>query len=841
MTILSTKSRLALGQVSLLISVLLTASFLGLMPDRISPVREGRAALAESIAANSSIFITQKDLDRLEGILELVVNRNKALLSAAIRTESGERLVTIGDHEKYWHDEESDPSTNTQLSVAIWEGDAPWGRVELRFTPLVNDGWLAMVTGQHSQLLLFVALLCFLGFYLYLGKMLKQLDPSQAVPERVRSALDTMAEGLLVLDQKEQILLANHAFSTLLATTPEALLGQGVNDFQWSNTEGELLETETSPWHIALATGEAQKNKRVRLHSSDNTRLTLMINCSPILGSGAKHVGVLVSFDDVTQLEEAEIEILKSKEAAEAANQAKSVFLANMSHEIRTPMNAILGFTELLKRDFGRDPLKTRSQLEIIHSSGTHLLELINDILDLSKVESGRLDIERIPFNPYAVIIEVVKVLGFQAGEKGINLDFQVEDSVPATITSDPGKIRQIVTNLVGNAVKFTEHGSVTVSASAKRGLHGDLQFCVYITDTGVGMTDEACSRIFEDFVQADASTTRKFGGTGLGLSISRKFARAMDGDITVESQPGKGSRFKVTLDGGDIEGVAWITPEDAVTLLDAPQIEETTGWVFPEAKILVVDDGPENREFVKAVLEGYGLQIDEADNGLTAVEMATTTNYDLILMDVQMPKMDGPTATKTIRNRGIETPIIALTANAMKGFEQELVEAGYTDYVGKPINLDFFLSKLATLLHASPIAVSVRTSTDPISTTPTPSTLEEMGPISSRLGNNNPKFTKVISRFVGRLEKQLDAMDTAVSDQNYDELAKLAHWLKGAAGTVGFDEFFDPASELEIAAKSEDFPAIELIIQQIYSLAARISIPDLPVSAGTESLDSRE
>ena len=331
--------------------------------------------------------------------------------------------------------------------------------------PLVDEGWMGVVTGPHTQLLLFMALLCFAGFYLYLGKMLKQLDPSQAVPERVRSALDTMAEGLLVLDNKEQIMLANRAFATLLTTTPEALLGRRVGEFPWSGAEGEPLEPDTRPWHVALISGEAQKNQRVRLSLPDSPRLTLMINCSPVLGSGGKNVGVMVSFDDVTQLEETEIELLKSKEAADAANQAKSAFLANMSHEIRTPMNAILGFTELLKRGFGRDSAETHKHLEIIHSSGKHLLELINDILDLSKVESGHLEIERIRLNPYLVLQEVVRVLSGKASEKGIGLELQIQNDVPETISGDPSRIRQILTNLVGNAVKFTEHGGVTVTA----------------------------------------------------------------------------------------------------------------------------------------------------------------------------------------------------------------------------------------------------------------------------------------------------------------------------------------------------------------------------------------
>jgi PAS domain S-box-containing protein len=827
MNFLSTKSRMAIGQVSLVVSILMTASLLGLMPDRIAAVRDGRAALAEAIAANSSIFITQKDVDRLEGILGLVVDRNEDLLSAGLRNEAGHRLVTLGDHEEHWRDDDSEFSTNTQVTVFIWEGETKWGQVELRFSPLVDEGWMGVVTGPQTQLLLFMALLCFVGFYLYLGKMLKQLDPSQAVPERVRSALDTMAEGLLVLDNKEQIMLANRAFATLVTTTPEALLGQRVGEFPWSDAEGEPLEPDTRPWHVALISGEAQKNQRVRLTLSDSTRLTLMINCSPILGSGGKNVGVMVSFDDVTQLEETEIELLKSKEAADAANQAKSAFLANMSHEIRTPMNAILGFTELLKRGFGRDSAETHKHLEIIHSSGKHLLELINDILDLSKVESGHLEIERIRFNPYLVIQEVVRVLSGRASEKGIGLELQIQNDVPETISGDPGRIRQIVTNLVGNAVKFTEHGGVTVTAHAER-LAGDtLRFHIDIADTGIGMSPEAANRIFEDFVQADASVTRKFGGTGLGLSISRKFAQALGGDITVKSEPGAGSMFRVSLDAGSAMEVAWVTPEQALAVADLPRMQERTDWVFPAARILVVDDGPENREFVKVVLEEYGLTIHEAGNGRIAVEMVTVTDYNLILMDVQMPEMDGLTATKLMRDHGLQIPIIALSANVMKGFEQELFDAGYTDYLTKPIDLDRFMSKLAELLNAEPKQETFTESIMSESTQEPATRVEDSSPIVSRLGANNPRFANVIARFVSRLEEQLPAMDEAFWAQDFESIAKLAHWLKGAGGTVGFDVFYEPASELESAAKAMDLLAIERQLQQIHGLAERIVIED--------------
>ena len=461
------------------------------------------------------------------------------------------------------------------------------------------------------------------------------------------------------------------------------------------------------------------------------------------------------------------------------------------------------------------------------------MLELINDILDLSKVESGHLEIERIRFNPYHVILEVVKVLSAKASEKHIGLELKVENDVPETISGDPGRIRQIVTNLVGNAVKFTEQGGVTVTAYATRLDEDMLQFHIDIADSGVGMSPDATTKIFEDFVQADESITRKFGGTGLGLSISRKFARALGGDIIAESEPGVGSTFKVTLDAGKATEVKWVTPEQAVATIEASAIQDQASWVFPRSQILVVDDGPENREFIKVVLEDYDLTIHEAANGRIAVDMATATDYDLILMDVQMPEMDGFTATRTLRDRGLQIPIVALTANAMKGFEQELFDAGYSEYLTKPIDLDRFLSKLAELLNAKQQQDVIAEGIISESRHETTSAAEDSSPIVSRLGGSNPKFIKVIARFVGRLEEQLPAMDEALLAKDFDVLAQLGHWLKGAGGTVGFDEFFEPASELEAAAQEKDLEASERHIQHIHRLAARIVVDNQPVTTG--------
>ena len=827
------RSRIAFGQIGLLISVLLGASFFGLVPDQRASIQDGRTAFAEALAANSSALITQYDLRRLESNLEFVVERNEDLLSAGLRTDEGLLIANVGPHRDAWILEDSDYSTDSQIKVPIWAGSTRWGYVELRFRPLGHAGWLGVLTDPLVMLILFVGFSCFIGFYFYLGKMLKQLDPSQAIPGRVRSALDTMAEGLVVLDGKEQIVLANSAFEKLLDQSSDALLGTNISKLPWSDVDGCLLEAQDRPWQRALQSGLAEVNQRVRLTLSESTHLTFMINCSPVLGSGGgAHVGVLVSFDDVSKLEEQEIELLQSKQQAEDANQAKSDFLANMSHEIRTPMNAILGFTELLRRGLTKDEAESNQHLETVYSSGKHLLNLINDILDLSKVESGKYELEQIECNPYQVIQEVVKVLQVKANEKGIQLQLRIEGGVPERISSDPGRIRQITTNLIGNAIKFTDDGRVDVVVHVEHAGDG-ICFKVDIVDTGVGMSAGALEKIFEAFVQADTSITRQYGGTGLGLAISRKFARAMGGDIQVESVVGQGSTFRVNLHAERVAEAAWVEGDQILEADAGVLVENGWGWDFPAARILVVDDSPENRQLVKLVLRDYGLVVDEAENGQVAIDLALDTEYDLILMDVQMPVMDGFSATKILRDRGLQQPIIALTANAMKGFEKECLEIGFSDYFTKPIDIDSFITNLAAVLEARPLEKSEQLSPSGhvVSAEPSPDAAEDKTPIESTLSGKNAQFTELVNSFTVRLGDKLQEMSDAYGSQNYQEMANLAHWLKGAGGTVGFDCFTHPAAALETAAKAGDAKQIIDSMRNIWQMAERIpGVDGLPV-----------
>lgn len=496
---LNVKFRVVAGLVGLVVSLIFMALYLGIIPDRIGAVRAGRTSLAEAVAVHSAAMVMKTDFKRLEADLDLIAKRNPDLLSLTLRRADGRGLIVIGDHEGHWQPMEETFMLANQIRVPISDGKHTWGQLELRFEPLQQEGYKGILQIPWVQIGLFLGLGCFVAFYLYLGRVLRQLDPSQAIPGRVRAALDTMAEGLLVVDPKEQIVLANKSFADLLERSPESLLGLKAGQLPWIDTEGNSVEKANLPWIDALKQGQLQTNRMLRLHVSDEEWRTFNVNCAPVIGSAEKSAGVLISFDDVTQLEKKEIELRKSKEEAETANQAKSVFLASMSHEIRTPMNSILGFTEILKRGYARTKEETRRHLNTIHSSGKNLLSLINDILDLSKVESGRIEVEKTWDEPHRIVQEVLQTLKVQSAEKGIYLRLNVESALPQKIETDPARFRQIIFNLVGNAIKFTDTGGVTVDLRMEKNRTGP-RLVVDITDTGIGIPMDKIESIFDPF-----------------------------------------------------------------------------------------------------------------------------------------------------------------------------------------------------------------------------------------------------------------------------------------------------------------------------------------------------
>lgn len=391
---------------------------------------------------------------------------------------------------------------------------------------------------------------------------------------------------------------------------------------------------------------------------------------------------------------------------AEAANHSKSEFLANMSHEIRTPMTAILGYAELLldDGDLIRAPERRVNAIHTIMRNGNHLLGIINDILDLSKIEAGKLQVEHTPISIVQVIEEVLSLMRVKANAKGLQLTCEYKTKIPQWIQSDSTRLRQVLVNLVGNAVKFTEVGRVRIECQYLPGVDPKLE--IDVVDTGVGMTTQQLDHLFQPFAQADTSTTRRFGGTGLGLTISRRLANALDGDVSiVHSCPGEGTRIRLALKARFDNGTPLISPqlEDHaidVILNAAPSAPAKPG--LSGARILFAEDGPDNQRLISFVLKKAGADVHVVENGRLAVDAALTasdsgTPFDIILTDMQMPVMDGYEASALLRAKGYRGPIIALTAHAMAGDREKCLRAGCDDFATKPINRAALIATLTS------------------------------------------------------------------------------------------------------------------------------------------------
>jgi signal transduction histidine kinase/CheY-like chemotaxis protein/HPt (histidine-containing phosphotransfer) domain-containing protein len=466
-------------------------------------------------------------------------------------------------------------------------------------------------------------------------------------------------------------------------------------------------------------------------------------------------------------------ELRRARDEAVAASSAKSAFLANMSHEIRTPLTSIIGFAELLlTRDVAAD--EKEAAVRTIIRNGRHLLDVINDILDLSKIETGQVELERIDIDLPILLRDLVTLVAGRAEEKSLEFAVEPHLPLPARFAGDPVRLKQILLNLCSNAIKFTQRGSVRISVRYQADPPA-LSFTV--SDTGIGMTPEQQSRLFQPFVQADVSTTRRYGGTGLGLYLSNQLAAALGARIRVKSEPGKGSRFQLEL-----PLPAAVPADELLTLEGDLRIYERaefaiSGFAAPDlrGRVLLAEDGVDNQRLLAAYLRQAGLDVTVVGNGRDAVETALRREFELILMDIQMPVLDGVAATQMLRGAGYSRPIVALTANVMKSDVQRYREIGCDDVLAKPVERERFYQVIAALVGAAMQPAGIEGDDD-----------------------YAREIAALAAEFRAGLPAQIDRIRAALTRDDWSELKSLLHTLKGTAGSYGYGRLTDLSADVE-------------------------------------------
>ena len=613
-------------------------------------------------------------------------------------------------------------------------------------------------------------------------------DELERSEEKYRNIMENMELGLLEVDVNGLITNAYPKFCDLSGYEKEELIGR------------DAAKTMLNPKFInEMREQEANRKKgnsgvyEVQLRRKDGSYIWVIISGAPYYDQEGNLAGTVGIHLDISERKAVEKKLEEAKVLAENSVKSKELFMANMSHEIRTPMNAIIGMSELLKKSNLNE--KQKNYVDAISTSADNLLIIINDILDFSKIESGKLTVEKVPHDLRHLISTSVKTIELKAEEKGLTLNTDI-DELLTNYNIDPTRLNQVLINLLSNAVKFTSNGQVNITCRVIN--HTDLRHDIYfeVSDTGIGIDKSKLDSIFESFIQAEESTTRHYGGTGLGLPISKQLVEMMGGKLTVSSQKGKGSTFSFTL---DCEVASLVEKEETVVSDDTSLVKKL--------RVLLVEDNDINRFMALTILEGWECITEIAINGKEAVELLKHNMYDVVLMDVRMPILDGIGATKIIRGElNLDIPIIALTANAIKGDNETCLAAGMNDYISKP----FQQTDLLALLIKYGINHSNK---EPLRT------LVDLTKLKETTNSDEAFMSKMIQLFIQDTPVQVDELEAALQSGNWDLIGQIAHKIKPSIDYLAIQELQDDVRQIESNPSEKIAGSITKFIEDIRQL----------------------
>jgi PAS domain S-box-containing protein len=512
----------------------------------------------------------------------------------------------------------------------------------------------------------------------------------QVSESRLNQIVEAAPSGLLMANQDGQIVQCNAKIESLFGYQRAELLGQNIAILIPEKFRSSHLQHKIEFFTGSLNEEMGTRRNVIGLHKN-GTETPIEVSLSPMQMDDGRFV--LASVTDISEQKKFAMELLAAKDAAEAANNAKSAFLANMSHEIRTPLGAMLGFMDLVI-DPNIQEAEKASFVGAIKRNGELLSNIINDILDLSKIEAGKMQIIKQESALTEILSDTRTLLELQAKEKGVGLFVHVDPGVPETIMTDVLRLRQILINVVGNSIKFTSKGSIDVRIASEHLPNGHDQLAIYVKDTGCGIAENQIAKLFAPFSQGDSKSNRKYGGTGLGLILSKRFAKLLGGDVVLaESIIDKGSTFKITIEQSPISTVHGELTNKLENTRLAGELPELKG-----IKVLLADDSPDNQTVISRFLTLAGASVDVADNGREAIKMIHLNHYNIVLMDLQMPIMDGYEAIAELRKAGYSGKVVALTAHTLSDEREKCLQSGFDDHIGKPVNRGILIERVNRL-----------------------------------------------------------------------------------------------------------------------------------------------